>query len=72
MEVAPEPVLLGRKPMAVGNTRTSTTVIDPICEMTVDLATAAATREVDGVIYGFCSLGCATRFDEQHQHPKES
>ena len=72
MEVAPEPVLLGRKPMAVGNTRTSTTVIDPICEMTVALATAAATREVDGVIYGFCSLGCATRFDEQHQHPKES
>jgi hypothetical protein len=72
MEVAPEPVLLGRKPMTVASARTSTKVIDPICQMTVDLATAAATREVDEVSYGFCSLGCATRFDEQHQHPKES
>lgn len=74
MEVAPERVLLSRRPMSVSPTPTlgATTVIDPICHMEVSLDTAAATRVVDGTTYGFCSLGCAARFDEQHQQGEES
>jgi YHS domain-containing protein/uncharacterized membrane protein YraQ (UPF0718 family) len=64
METAGEPILLGRKPLQVA---TATTVIDPICAMTVSLETAAATRERAGVTYGFCSLGCAAKFDEDNE-----
>jgi len=69
MEVAPEPVLLGRKKMSMStpSVQLSTTVVDPICQMTVELATAAATRVIDGVTYGFCGLGCAATFDEQQR-----
>jgi Cu+-exporting ATPase len=41
---------------------TSTTV-DPVCGMTVDPETAAASREVEGVTYYFCSTHCAATFD---------
>jgi Cu+-exporting ATPase len=37
--------------------------IDSICGMTVTPATAAATREVDGQAYYFCSPHCAATFD---------
>jgi Cu+-exporting ATPase len=37
--------------------------IDPVCGMTVDPATAAATRTYDGKDYWFCSQGCAEAFD---------
>jgi P-type Cu+ transporter len=40
-----------------------TTTVDPICGMTVNPETAAASREVDGVTYHFCSTHCATTFD---------
>jgi P-type Cu+ transporter len=40
-----------------------TTTVDPICNMTVNPETAAASREVDGVTYYFCSAQCATTFD---------
>jgi len=36
--------------------------IDPVCGMTVDTANAAATVTHDGVVYYFCSEGCATTF----------
>ena len=35
---------------------------DPVCGMSVDPATAAATREYDGVTYYFCNPGCADKF----------
>ncbi len=35
---------------------------DPVCSMSVDPATAAATREYDGVTYYFCNPGCADKF----------
>jgi Cu+-exporting ATPase len=38
-------------------------VIDPVCGMTVDPATAAATREDNGKTYYFCSTHCASTFD---------
>jgi Cu+-exporting ATPase len=37
--------------------------VDPVCGMTVDTATAAATSERDGKRYYFCSTGCKARFD---------
>jgi YHS domain-containing protein/uncharacterized membrane protein YraQ (UPF0718 family) len=37
--------------------------IDPICGMTVDPESAAATRDYAGKAYYFCSPGCAKAFD---------
>jgi Cu+-exporting ATPase len=37
--------------------------VDPVCGMTVDPATAAATSERDGTRYYFCSPGCKVKFD---------
>jgi Cu+-exporting ATPase len=38
-------------------------VTDPVCGMVVEPAKAAATREVDGQTYYFCSEGCVRQFD---------
>lgn len=40
-------------------------VIDPICGMKIDPATAAQTRTLDGVTTYFCSEQCAEKFDVQ-------
>ena len=37
--------------------------IDPVCGMTVAPETAAASREVNGKTYYFCSTHCAATFD---------
>ena len=37
--------------------------IDPVCGMTVAPDTAAATRELGGATYYFCSTHCAATFD---------
>jgi xanthine dehydrogenase accessory factor len=37
-------------------------LLDPVCAMTVDRATARHLAEHDGVVYAFCSIGCRTRF----------
>jgi YHS domain-containing protein/uncharacterized membrane protein YraQ (UPF0718 family) len=57
----PVSVGIGRKP-----TGPAATVVDPICGMTVDPATAAAHRRIDGQDYWFCGLECAERFDAGH------
>ena len=36
--------------------------IDPICKMTVNVATARHKAEVEGVMYYFCCAGCRTKF----------
>jgi len=36
--------------------------MDPICGMTVNVATARHKAEVEGVMYYFCCAGCRTRF----------
>ena len=41
----------------------TTTTVDPVCGMTVNPETSAASREIDGVTYYFCSTHCATTFD---------
>jgi Cu+-exporting ATPase len=44
-------------------TMSENTAVDPVCGMTVTPQTAAATREIDGVNYYFCSPHCAATFD---------
>jgi Cu+-exporting ATPase len=41
----------------------SSGTVDPVCGMTISPTGAAATREVDGVTYYFCSARCAGMFD---------
>jgi YHS domain-containing protein len=42
--------------------------VDPVCGMTVDETTAAATSEYQGVTYYFCAPGCKAEFD---RHPAD-
>lgn len=37
---------------------------DPVCGMSVDPATAAATSEYSGTTYYFCNPGCAAKFEQ--------
>lgn len=49
------------------------TVVDPVCGMTVDPETAAASVEHDGEAYYFCCEGCADAFVEQpEEHLREA
>jgi Cu+-exporting ATPase len=45
----------------------TTSVVDPVCGMTISPETAAQTREVDGTTYHFCSAHCAASFDADPQ-----
>ncbi|HEX7150176.1 MAG TPA: YHS domain-containing protein [Thermoanaerobaculia bacterium] len=45
------------------HTNTNATVIDPVCGMNIDPATAAGSSRYEGETYFFCSRGCATKFD---------
>ena len=45
----------------------STTVIDPVCGMTVDPATAPAHTEYQGTTYYFCCSHCLTKFQADPQ-----
>jgi Cu+-exporting ATPase len=53
-------------------TNGATLVIDPVCGMTIDPKTAAATRVHDGTTFYFCSASCAEKFDadpHRYGHP---
>jgi xanthine dehydrogenase accessory factor len=41
--------------------------IDPVCGMSVDIATARYMSEHDGQFYYFCGAGCKTAFDKEPQ-----
>ncbi len=41
-----------------------TTAIDPVCQMTVETATAEYRSFHDGKTYHFCSAGCKVSFDK--------
>ncbi len=43
---------------------TTAQVVDPVCGMSVDPASAAAVRDFEGTTYAFCSRGCAKDFDK--------
>lgn len=40
------------------------TVIDPVCGMEIDPATAAGISEYQGQTYYFCAPGCKASFDK--------
>lgn len=63
-EVAAEPVGCCGEPAAEGSDEPRREVaIDPVCGMTVEVASAAARRQVaDGGVW-FCSAACAARYD---------
>ncbi len=42
----------------------ATTVLDPVCGMTIDPATAAGKSVYNGVTYYFNSLDCKASFDK--------
>ena len=44
----------------------TSTATDPVCGMTVDVTSPAATREEDGATVFFCSPRCAERYDLAH------
>jgi xanthine dehydrogenase accessory factor len=55
--------LAAATPAAVSPARpASETVLDPVCGMSVDVATARLQAEVGGVVYYFCCAGCRTTF----------
>jgi xanthine dehydrogenase accessory factor len=41
---------------------TSATAVDPVCGMSVTIASARQKAEVDGVMYYFCCANCRTKF----------
>jgi YHS domain-containing protein len=43
-------------------TEKTTTAIDPVCGMTVDMTTSQLSLEHDGTIYWFCGKGCLLEF----------
>jgi xanthine dehydrogenase accessory factor len=40
---------------------------DPVCGMTVEIATAHFTTQYEGIIYYFCAAGCKRSFDKEPQ-----
>jgi xanthine dehydrogenase accessory factor len=49
------------------------TAVDPVCGMSVAVASARHTAELDGVTYYFCCAGCRSRFlDAPAAHPAHS
>ena len=43
----------------------ATEALDPVCGMTVEIATAHFTSEYNGKIYYFCAAGCKRSFDKE-------
>ena len=58
---------IGRKP-----TGSAATAVDPTGGMTVNLATAAAHRSIDGQDCWFCCVECTERFDAGHLQSSSS
>ena len=58
-ESTPEPLILTPIPAGDGEQG-----IDPICGMTVDVATARHTTEYEGQTVYFCAAGCRRRFEQ--------
>ncbi len=42
--------------------QTNSKVKDPVCGMTIDASSAAATQEWQGKVHHFCSTHCAAKF----------
>jgi YHS domain-containing protein len=57
----------GANATAVAAAPVPATAVDPVCQMTVDIATARHTAELDGVTYYFCCPHCRARFVKEPQ-----
>jgi YHS domain-containing protein len=44
-----------------------TEALDPVCGMTVEIATAHFTSQYEGTMYYFCAAGCKRSFDKDPQ-----
>jgi xanthine dehydrogenase accessory factor len=55
-------VVVATSSMPVAAAPVSSSAVDPVCGMQVDIATAHNTAEVDDVVYYFCCAGCRARF----------
>ncbi|MDL1890297.1 heavy metal translocating P-type ATPase [Nitrospirales bacterium NOB] len=73
---APTLIQLGNRPsrgktlpmmMTPAPSKTTTGVIDPVCGMTVEPATAAGSFPYHGTTYYFCCQGCLTKFQADPQ-----
>ena len=51
-----------REETAVPAPAAATNAVDPICGMSVDVASARHTAEVDGIAYYFCCANCRAKF----------
>ena len=45
----------------------SATAVDPVCQMSVNIASSRHHAEVDGVVYHFCCAGCRAKFIKDPQ-----
>ncbi|HLF91133.1 MAG TPA: YHS domain-containing protein, partial [Anaerolineales bacterium] len=51
--------------LPITNYQLPTTALDPVCGMTVEIATAHFTSEYNGKTYYFCAAGCKRSFDKE-------
>src|SRR5262249_58792285 len=58
---------VGREPVVEVGAAAPPMAHDPVCGMEVDPAQAAATLDVDGTRYYFCSTGCRDEFAARQQ-----
>lgn len=67
LSIMAEIVQMKRRSLAaLGTTETTSTAVDPICGMTVDIATAKHTLTVGGETHYFCCPHCKARFAKAH------
>ncbi len=58
----------GKSPISdnsITNDELPTVALDPVCGMTVEIATAHFTSEYNGATYYFCAAGCKRSFDKE-------
>ena len=51
--------------LPITNNQLPTEALDPVCGMTVEIATAHFTSEYNGKTYYFCAIGCKRSFDKE-------
>jgi Cu+-exporting ATPase len=67
LELTPKPVNGGSCCSAAPAKQPAATVVDPVCGMTIDPATAAGQHTHDGTTYYFCNPGCLAKFKADPQ-----
>jgi len=63
--VSDSPREVGKLELPVTTYQLPTEALDPVCGMTVEIATAHFTSEYNGKTYYFCAAGCKRSFDKE-------